>query len=123
MQQIDAEAVVRGPFEALELQVEVDRAEAMLTEAIQTPYQPHATTMLRKRANASLADGRDDEATIARVGLVWDDLDRVRPWEAGFALHEGRAPVFNWPCRLSLDGSLKSTDSLLDWILLHGCWE
>jgi hypothetical protein len=57
-----------------------------------TPYQPHATIMLRKRANALQADGRDDEATIARIGLVWDDLDRVRPWEAGFALNDGTKP-------------------------------
>ena len=27
-----------------------------------------------------------------RVGLVWDDLDRVRPWEAGFALNYGTKP-------------------------------
>jgi hypothetical protein len=107
MQQIDAEAVVSGPFAALELQAEVDRAEAMLIDgdakAIEafgaiaerlrgTPYQPHATMMLRKRANALEADGRDDQATIARVGLVWDDLDRVRPWEAGFALNNGTKP-------------------------------
>jgi hypothetical protein len=39
--------------------------------------------MLRKRANALQAAGRDDEATIARAGLASDDLDRVRPWEAG----------------------------------------
>jgi hypothetical protein len=57
-----------------------------------TPYQPHATMMLRKQANALQADGRDDEATIVRVGLVWDDLDRVRPWEAGFALSDGTRP-------------------------------
>jgi len=107
MQQIDAEAVVRGPFEALDLQADVDRAEAMLSEgdakAIEafgaiaerlqgTPYHPHATMMLRKRANALQAAGRDDDATIARVGLAWGDLDRVRPWEAGFSLHDGKGP-------------------------------
>jgi hypothetical protein len=48
--------------------------------------------MLRKRASALQANGRDDEATIARVGLMWDDLDRVRPWEAGFALNDGTRP-------------------------------
>jgi hypothetical protein len=104
MQQIDAEAVVSGPFAALDLQADVDRAETMLNEgddgAIEafgaiakrlqeTPYSLHATIMLRKRASALQAVGRDDEATIARVGLVWDDLDRVRPWEAGFALNDG----------------------------------
>jgi hypothetical protein len=107
MQQIDAEAVVSGPFAALNLQGDVDRAEAMLTDgdarAIEafgaiaerlrgTPYQHHATMMLRKQANALQADGRDDEATIVRVGLVWDDLDRVRSWEAGFALNDGTRP-------------------------------
>jgi hypothetical protein len=107
MQQIDAEAVVSGPFAALDLQADVDRAEAMLTvgdaKAIEafgsiaerlrgTPYQHHAEMMLRKQANALQADGRDDEATIVRVGLVWDDLDRVRPWEAGFALNDGTKP-------------------------------
>jgi hypothetical protein len=107
MQQTDAEAVVSGPFEALDLQADVDRAEAMLTDgdagaigafgAIAerlrgTPYQHHAEMMLRKQANALQADGRDDEATMVRVGLVWDDLDRVRPWEAGFALNDGTKP-------------------------------
>jgi len=107
IQQIDAEAVVSGPFEALDLQADVDRAEAMLVagdakaieafgavaERLQgTPYQPHAAMMLRKRANALQAAGRDDEATIARAGLAWDDLDRVRPWEAGFALNDGTRP-------------------------------
>jgi hypothetical protein len=38
------------------------------------------------------ADGRDDEATIVRTGLVWDDLDQVRPWEAGFALNDATRP-------------------------------
>jgi hypothetical protein len=107
MQQIDAEAVVSGPFAALDLQADVYRAEAMLTDgdakAIEafgaiaerlrgTPYQHHAEMMLRKQANALQADDRDDEATIIRVGLVWDDLDRVRPWEAGFALNDGTPP-------------------------------
>jgi hypothetical protein len=81
-QKIDAEAVVRGPFEALDLQDEVDRAEALLSEgdagAVEafgaiaqrlqdTLYHPHAAIMLRKRANALQAVGRDDEATITRV--------------------------------------------------------
>jgi hypothetical protein len=57
-----------------------------------TPYQHHAEMMLRKQANALQADGRDDDATIVRVGLVWDDLDRVQPWEAGFALNDGTKP-------------------------------
>jgi hypothetical protein len=107
MEQIDAEAVVSGPFRARNLQADVDRAEAMLTDgdagAIEafgaiaeqlrgTPYQHHAEMMLRKQANALQADGRDDDATIVRVGLVWDDLDRVQPWEAGFALNDGTKP-------------------------------
>jgi hypothetical protein len=49
--------------------------------------------MFRKRANALQAVGREDEATNARIGLAWDDLDRVRPWEASFALHDGMRPV------------------------------
>jgi hypothetical protein len=107
MEQIDAEAVVSGPFRARNLQADVDRAEAMLSAgdagAVEafgaiaeqlrgTPYQHHAEMMLRKQANALQADGRDDEATIVRVGLVWDDLDRVQPWEAGFALNDGTKP-------------------------------
>jgi hypothetical protein len=48
--------------------------------------------MLRERAYALQAAGCDDEATIARVGLAWDDVDRVRAWEAGFALTNGTKP-------------------------------
>jgi hypothetical protein len=106
-EKIVAEAVVSGPFEALGLQHKVEEADALLNkgdpraieafdeiaEQLQgTPYRPHATSMLRKRASALQTAGHDDEATIARVGLVWDELDQVRPWEASFALHDGMRP-------------------------------
>jgi hypothetical protein len=45
--------------------------------------------MMRKRADALQAVGRDDEATLTRVELAWDELDRARFWEAGFALSDG----------------------------------
>jgi hypothetical protein len=58
-----------------------------------TLYQPHATIMLRERANGLQAAGCDNEATITRVGLAWDDLDQSEPGRpAGFALTDGTRP-------------------------------
>jgi hypothetical protein len=99
--------VVSGPLETLDLQRQVDETESFLSQgdprAVEifddvaerlknSPYQPHATMMLRKRATALQAAGLHDEATIARIGLAWDDLDRVRVWEASWALNDSSRP-------------------------------
>jgi tetratricopeptide (TPR) repeat protein len=104
---VDIDAVVRGPIKALALEDDVARAEKQLTAgdaaAIDTfarvakklraaRFTPHATTMTRKRADALQRAGRQDEAVRARVDLAWEELDRLRTWEAGFALHDGRKP-------------------------------
>jgi tetratricopeptide (TPR) repeat protein len=98
---------VRGPLDALNLQPQVDSAEALLrigdpraveefaaiAERLQgTAFHLHATTMLRKHVEALQAVGREDEAIIARVGLVWGELDRAQAWEASFALLDAAGP-------------------------------
>jgi hypothetical protein len=46
-------------------------------------FRPHANMMFRKGAEALEAVGRADEAIIVRAALVWEELDRAQPWEAG----------------------------------------
>lgn len=104
-QKIDVDAVVRGPVEALGMEDDVVRAESLLAEGDEgaidayaaiadklraAQFFPYATVMLRKRADALQAVGRFDDAVIARVELAWEELDRVQPWVAGFAMHDGR---------------------------------
>lgn len=112
--EINVDAVVRGPVEALGLRPELEAAEASLgrgePDAIRAferlaiklqdaHFVPDAIVMLRLRADALQAAGRVDEAALARVEIAWNDLDRVRVWEAGFALSDGRRhgaePVIN----------------------------
>lgn len=100
----DVDAIVRGPLEALNLQDERRRADAALrasdpaaadmfgaiAEKLKAArFIPDAVVLWRQRANALRALERHDEAAIARIGLAWDELDRVRIYEAGFALHDG----------------------------------
>ena len=126
VKEIDAEAVVSGPLEALDLQRQVDEAEALLdkgdAKAVEifgevaerlknSLYEPHATIMLRKRATALQAAGLHDEATIARVGLAWDDLDRVRVWEAGWALHDSPHANAGLSLNASTERALAAADA------------
>ncbi|MEU7618771.1 hypothetical protein AB0B27_22115 [Micromonospora rifamycinica] len=121
-EEIDVDAVVRGPIEALNLRREVDAAEAWLAAgepaavdafaAIaerlkEARFMPDAGVMLRRRADALQAIGQVNEAVAARVGLAWDELDRARVWEAGFALHDGRQPGPS----LTLAGPIQRTQS------------
>jgi hypothetical protein len=102
---IDVEAVVRGPIEALNLGRAVEDAEALLAakdigaaaafddmadrlDAVH--FLPYAIVMRRRSADALQAAGYHDEAALARISLAWDELDRVRIWEAGFVLQDGR---------------------------------
>ncbi|MDZ5447759.1 hypothetical protein U2F26_34500 [Micromonospora sp. 4G57] len=104
---VDADAVVRNPIAALELEGSLDRAEQLL--AAEDPsaadlfadlanrleearFWPHAAVMRRREASARQRAGQADEAAISRVGLAWNHLDVVQPWEAGFALNDGRRP-------------------------------
>jgi hypothetical protein len=104
---IDVDAVVRGPIEALNLRHEVAAAEAGLTggdlgaadafgavaERLRAAhFVPDAMVMLRRRADALHAAGQADDAVVARIGIAWEELDRVRIYEAGFALNDGRRP-------------------------------
>ncbi len=104
---IDADAVVRGPIDSLGLQGEVAEAERLLAAgdaeaAIKfasivtcleaARFLPHATIMRRRQADALQAIGRDDDAVIMRIGMAWEGLDADRPWDWGFALHDGRRP-------------------------------
>lgn len=106
---IDVDAVVRGPIDSLGLQGEVAEAERLLTagdaEAASkfasivtrleaARFLPHATIMRRRQADALQAIGRDDDAVIMRIGMAWEGLDADRPWDSGFALHDGRRPEF-----------------------------
>lgn len=104
---IDVDAVVRGPIDSLDLQGEVAEAERLLSagdagaaskfESIVTRLEsarflPHATIMRRRQADALQVIGQHDDAVIMRVGMAWDGLDAVRPWDAAFALQDGRRP-------------------------------
>ena len=104
---IDIDAVVRGPIDSLGLQGEVAEAERLLaagdaqaaskfasivTRLEAARFLPHATIMRRRQADALQAIGRDDDAMIMRIGMAWEGLDADRPWDAGFALHDGRRP-------------------------------
>jgi hypothetical protein len=123
---IDADAVVRGPLEALNLQPEVKRAEELLREGDPSAveafaavaqrlqekgFRPHASMMFRKRAEALQAVGRADEAIIARASLVWDELDRAQPWEAGFALLDVVRPGHHPPLNASAERVLSAADA------------
>lgn len=110
---VDADAAVRGPMKAFGMEEDLERAEALLSAGIEQAvdafgdleqalrsqgFLPHANMMLRKRANALDAADRHDEAALARCRLAWDELDRVKVWEAGFVIHDGerqgaRAPL------------------------------
>ncbi|MFI7071863.1 hypothetical protein [Micromonospora sediminicola] len=102
---VDADAVVRNPIAALELDGSLDRAEQLL--AAEDPsaadlfadladrleaarFWPHAAVMRRREASARQNAGLADEAAVSRVGLAWRHLDAAQPWEAGFALNDGR---------------------------------
>ena len=102
---IDVDAVVRGPIDSLGLQGEVAEAERLLaagdaeaaskfasivTRLEAARFLLHATMMRRRQADALQAIGRDDDAVIMRIGMAWEGLDADRPWDAGFALHDGR---------------------------------
>jgi hypothetical protein len=126
VKEIDAEAVVSGPLEALDLQPLVEEAESLLdkgdaraveifgevAESLRnSPYAPHATIMLRKRATAMQKAGLHDEATIARIGLAWDDLDHVRVWEAGWALHDSPQASAGLSLTASVERALAVADA------------
>ncbi|MDG4771841.1 hypothetical protein [Solwaraspora sp. WMMD792] len=103
--QIDADAVVRGPVAALELDSAIEKAERLLdagdplaaslfAEAArqleERNFGPHAAIMRRREADARQQTGQADDAVISRVSLAWMHLELVQPWEAGFALRDGR---------------------------------
>jgi hypothetical protein len=104
---VDADAVVRGPIAALELEGALDKAEEAL--AAEDPaavdlfadianrleakgFRPHAAIMRRREADARQRAGHSDDAVIGRVGLAWNHLDAAQPWEAGFTLMDGHRP-------------------------------
>ncbi|GAA1818401.1 hypothetical protein HC028_17275 [Planosporangium flavigriseum] len=104
---VDADAVVRGPVAALELDGALDQAERLLAAGDpsaadlfadmanrleEARFWPHAAIMRRREADARQSAGYSDDAVIGRVGLAWAHLDAVQPWEAGFALNDGRRP-------------------------------
>jgi hypothetical protein len=105
--EIDADAVVRGPIAALELDAVLDDAErlasvadpsapqlfAQIAEQLETHgMRPHAAIMRRREADARQNIGAPDDALIDRVGIAWDYLDQVQVWEARFALNDGQLP-------------------------------
>lgn len=105
--ELDADAVVRGPIAALELEGVRDEAErryeaadpaaaqlfAQIAERLEEHGMlPHAVIMRRREADARQRSGAADDAGIARAALAWDHLDAVQPWQAGFDLHDARQP-------------------------------
>ncbi|MBL6280113.1 hypothetical protein JMF97_28525 [Micromonospora fiedleri] len=101
---VDADAVVRNPIAALELDESLDRAEQLLAaedpsaadlfanlanRLEEASFWPHAAVMRRREASARQRVGQADEAAFSRVGLAWSHLDAAQPWEAGFALNDG----------------------------------
>ncbi|MFC7482923.1 hypothetical protein ACFQX7_27085 [Luedemannella flava] len=115
VESVDADAVVRGPVAAVGLTDMLDKAERMLADADPAAassyaqiasrleaagYWPHAAFMRRQEAEATQRAGHPDEAMIALMGLAWNHLEVVQPWEAGFALEDGRRP--DWAEKLSI---------------------
>ena len=103
--EVDADAVVRGPVAALELEGVLDQAEQALAAGDPSAadlfadianrlegkrFWPHAAIMRRREADARQRAGHPDDAVIGRAGLAWNHLDAVQPWEAGFALNDAR---------------------------------
>ncbi len=104
-EKVDADAVVRGPVAALELDGALDQAERLsaagdpsaaglfaeiANRLEEARFWPHAAIMRRRGADMLQSAGHPDAAVIRRVGLAWDHLDAVQPWEAAFALNDGR---------------------------------
>jgi hypothetical protein len=104
---MDVDAIVRGPLRSLDLEEQITEAERLLAaedaEAAARfaavadrleagNFIPHAMAIRRREARALHASGHADDAMLLKVELAWRNLDGVRPWEAGFALHDGQMP-------------------------------
>ncbi|MEO3810783.1 hypothetical protein ABGB17_17425 [Sphaerisporangium sp. B11E5] len=120
---IEVDAIVRGPLDSLDLRASEVEAKrllkagdnraavhyAELSERLRSAnFTPHAELMKRREAEALRACGEVEAAVRLSVSLAWDHLDRVQPWEAGFALldradHEGNRISFTQESRRLLD--------------------
>ncbi len=105
VEQIEADAVARGPLLALELDADLENAERLLAAGDVSctaefarvadvlegrGHLPHAAIVRRREAKARDTFGDVDTAARCRADLAWKHLELMQPWEAGFALHDGQ---------------------------------